>query len=200
MDLASADQIKEPMKIRVCFLDIDGVLNSHEYMRSNRITPAEVGSVIGIDPLLAQRLNRLILEGSVDGDSPYAAIPVEVVVSSTKRQGRTRAQLAEMLKERGFRWHVLGMTPDHVRPTPGGIWTAPERGNEIQAWLEAAPRYGIDVESFCILDDDSDMAHLLDRHIKTMFETGLTDTDVDRAVKMLREPRPLLILPNSENV
>jgi len=191
------------MKIRVVFLDIDGVLNSHEYMRSNRITPAEIGSVIGIDPLATARLNRLVLEASVDTDDPYeyAATPVQVVVSSTKRLGRTREQLAEMLRERGFRGYVLGMTPEYVvrTPHPGDPYPDDRRGHEIQAWLETAPRYGIDVESFIIFDDDSDMAHLADRHIKTAFETGLTDTDVDRAVKMLREPPPLLILPEKEN-
>jgi hypothetical protein len=169
--------------VKIVFLDIDGVLNSHEYVRE-RAPENERASIIGIDRIAVVRLNRLLRETRA-----------EVVVSSTKRARRTRAQLAEMLEDRGFVGVVRGMTPDHVVRTPGGLYAADRRGHEIQAWLEAAPRYGVDVESFVILDDDSDMAHLADRHVKTAFETGLTEADVDRAIAMLRAPSPLIVLP-----
>ena len=171
------------MLVKIVFLDIDGVLNSHEYIRE-RAPEKERGSIIGIDPVAVVRLNRLVRETRA-----------EIVVSSTKRAGRTRAQLIEMLEERGFVGVVRGMTPEHVVPTPGGLYVAERRGHEIGAWLEAAPRYGVEVESFVILDDDRDMAHLADRLVKTSFDNGLTDADVDRAIAMLRAPPPLIVLP-----
>jgi hypothetical protein len=83
-----------------------------------------------------------------------------------------------------------------LRKTPGGIYAAEARGQEIQAWLDGAPRYGIEVESFVILDDDSDMVHLADRLVKTSFETGLLDEHVDRAIAMLVAAPPLLVTPD----
>jgi hypothetical protein len=44
----------------------------------------------------------------------------------------------------------------------------------------------IEASDIVILDDNDDMAHLLDRLVKTSDRTGLTDDDVDRAVSMLK--------------
>jgi hypothetical protein len=148
------------------FLDFDGVLNSHEYVRSERITEAEKGNVVGLDPVLVGRLNRLLSETST-----------EVVVTSVKRHQRTRLQLYRMLSARGFTGIVAGMTP--------WLNQSHARGIEIQSWLDTwSPHLG-PIESFVILDDDSDMNHLLPRLVKTSFATGLTDSDVDQAILML---------------
>lgn len=167
--------------MRLVFLDIDGVLNSHAYTAS--LAAEERGGVIGIDRSAVVRLNRLLKEADAS-----------VVVSSTWRHNRGRVQLQAVLDEHGFTGHVLGRTPRWLRRAPGGLYAAEERGNEIQAWLDAAPDYDIDVVSFVILDDDSDMAHLADRLIKTSFDDGLLDSHVDRAVTMLRAPMPLVVL------
>jgi hypothetical protein len=58
------------------------------------------------------------------------------------------------------------------------------RGHEIQAWLDARARRQT-IESFVILDDSADMAHLLPRLVRTPFATGLGDEHVDQAVAML---------------
>lgn len=158
--------------MRIVFLDFDGVLNSHAFVARRPIE--EHGKHIGLDPLAIERLNRLLREASA-----------EVVVSSTWRHRRDCAQLQTVLTEKGFVGKVLGKTPRYLK----------NRGEEIQAWLYDAPNYGIEVESFVILDDDSDMAHLMDRLIKTTFDDGLLDEHVDRAVTMLCEPQPLLVLP-----
>ena len=170
---------------RVIFLDVDGVLNSHDYV-ANRRDYVEEGGRIGIDPQAVTRLNRLVYETSA-----------EVVISSTWRMNHTRAEMAALLEAKGFVGVVRGMTPEHVERTKGALYTADRRGNEIHAWLHAAPQYGIDVEAFVILDDDSDMAHLADRHIKTSFDHGLTEADVERAIVLMRTPPPVLLTPQT---
>ena len=169
--------------MRVVFLDFDGVLNSHAYARHL----GKVQDVMGLDEDAVSRLSRLCERACA-----------EVVISSSWRHGRTVHELRVLLHQAGFSGCISGKTPDCAHKPDGGLWHGALRGNEIQSWLTLAPLYDIDVEQFVIIDDDSDMAHLADRHIKTAFETGLTDADVDRAVAMLAEARPVLVVPSAE--
>lgn len=173
--------------MRVVFLDFDGVLNSHEYMRTCG-EGAMPDGVAGLDPAAVVRLNRLVNEGGHP----------DVVVSSSWRHGRTVHELRYLLHTSGFSGCVVGKTPDCAHKPEGGLWHGAMRGNEVQSWLDLAPLYDVQVEQFVIIDDDSDMAHLADRHIKTDFATGLTDADVDRAIRMLTEPPPLIVVPTKE--
>jgi hypothetical protein len=158
--------------VKVVFLDIDGVLNSHEYVRSDRPRSKERGGVMGIDPLAVSRLNRLL-----------RATGAVVVVSSTWRKKRSRVELQGVLDARGFQGTVHGKTPDLSGRSPGAtLYLAPQRGEEIRHWLE---HDGAEVEAFVVLDDDGDMDAVRGRFIQTEFETGLTDADVDRAIAML---------------
>jgi len=166
----------------VVFLDFDGVLNSTAFQLS--LPEEQRGGVMGLDRAAIVRLNRLVQETEA-----------EVVISSTWRHGRTVQQLRTLLQEHGFVGTVRGRTPQWLEKSPGGLYSAEERGHEIQAWLNKAEDYGCFVDSFVILDDDSDMAHLRDRLIKTEFATGLLDEHVDRAIAMLRAPMPLILLP-----
>lgn len=174
--------------MRIVFLDFDGVLNSHEYVRRVGTFGEPVG-VSGLDPDAVARLNTLVVDGCA-----------EVVVSSSWRHGRTVRELGKILFDVGFNGKVVGKTPDCAHKPDGGLWHGAMRGNEIQSWLHLAPLFDIEVGQFVILDDDSDMAHLADRHIKTPFETGLTREHVDLAVKMLNEPPPAIVLPTKETV
>ena len=176
--------MSELCSVRVVFLDFDGVLNSHDYML-HRAPESERGSVMGLDAEAIARLNRLLREAEA-----------VAVVSSTWRHNRTVAQLQDVLVARGFVGTVIGMTPRWLKEAPSGPYAGERRGHEIQAWLNDAPNYGVDVRAFVIVDDDSDMAHLADRLVKIPFETGLLDEHVDRAVAMLREPPPLIVVPS----
>jgi hypothetical protein len=171
--------------MRLVFLDFDGVLNSHEYAR--RL--GDECDVLGIDLVAVSRLNRLVQEGCA-----------EVVVSSSWRHGRTLDQLREILGAAGFTGTVVGKTPDCAHKSEGGLWHGAMRGNEIRTWIDLAPLYDVRVGQFVIIDDDSDMAHLADRHIKTKFETGLTDEDVDRAIDMLNQPVATILAASAEDV
>lgn len=64
------------------------------------------------------------------------------------------------------------------------------RGAEIAAWLAEQA----DVESFVILDDDSDMGHLAHRLVETDCVIGLTQEDADRAIAILNAPPTDLLL------
>lgn len=119
--------------MRIIFLDFDGVLNSHEFIA--RVPPN--GGVVGLDPIACERLVDLV-----------ERTEARVVVSSTWRHNRDRRQLSDLL---GF--NVLGRTPRWLHKTPGGIYAAESRGQEIQAWLDAADDYGREVESFVIIDN-----------------------------------------------
>lgn len=162
------------MRVRIVFLDIDGVLNSNAFWtRMRKEGRSLVGVENRIDAAGIVRVNRLCVENDAD-----------VVVSSTLRLSNSRARLQQLLNDRGFTRRIIGETPDYtVRASPGGLWMANERGYEIQGWLDDNDEY--DVASFVILDDDSDMAHLADRHVRISSDVGITDADVERAAKIL---------------
>jgi hypothetical protein len=142
---------------RIVFLDIDGVLNN----RRSRLG--------GIDPVHVEHLNTLV-----------ARTGAKVVISSTWRMaGRTA--VAEDLATAGFRGKVIGVTPDLTRRAQG-LWTAPERGTEIQEWLRQPSRTP---HTIVILDDEADMGSLLPFLVQTDPLDGLTAQDVERAAAIL---------------
>lgn len=144
--------------MKIIFLDIDGVLNSGEYVRKNNIRG--LMGTEGIDPEAVTRLNQIV-----------EATGAVVVVSSSWRFGTPLPTLDHYLTKRGFLGYIIGATP--VLPS--------ERGDEIGLWLRAVPV----VDKFVIIDDDADMGNLMDHLIKTSWETGLQDEHVDMAIKIL---------------
>ena len=94
------------------------------------------------------------------------------------------------VKERLAAWGVLpgrviGITPVLCRTEKG--WSQGlRRGDEIQRWMDDYQRETI--EAFVILDDDSDMKHLLPYLVLTNTEQGLTMEDAQRAIEMLEGP------------
>ncbi|MDO8690528.1 MAG: HAD domain-containing protein [Dehalococcoidia bacterium] len=165
--------------MKVLFLDIDGVLNSIAWMKAgNSNADWPVGH---LDPVAVARLNRLItLSGA------------KVVLSSTWRLGPEPeygvAGTLRALRKVGFAHDFIGRTASLHRD-PDGMPLY--RGDEIQSWLTETAVLGEPlVEGICILDDDSDMAHLLPWLVKTDNEVGLTDAIVDAALVMLNRPGP----------
>lgn len=178
--------------MNVAFLDFDGVLNCTPYLvKLQREQPGiEIGEAADIDPEAVARLNRLVREASA-----------QVVISSSWRHGRTVPKLAELLRARGFEGQVIGRTVDFVpNEDPMSKRHCGDRGDEIQAWIDTAPLYGVEVTSFVILDDSADMAHLADRLVRTSMDTGLLDGHVDRAIALLTAPPPAVVVPSPEMV
>jgi FMN phosphatase YigB (HAD superfamily) len=149
-------------KIKLIFLDIDGVLINHESCmdRTFRNKP---------HPKCVAALNRLLeLSGAW------------IIVSSSWRLGRTRIELCALLNE----W---GVTPGHVLDRTGQTSLGDRRGDEIREWLKACNDRGrYEIESFIILDDETDMLEFLPRLVKTSMDGGLTDAHVDLALEMLK--------------
>ena len=164
---------------RIVFLDIDGVLvNRASLMNCENKWPHS-----NCAPECVAALNRLI-------EQTGAAI----VVSSVWRIGASLAELRDILHDHfGVRGKVIGKTPRFpYNDIPGTTDLSEEmRGKEIDRWLQDhGERHA--VESFVILDDDSDMGIHKNRLVRTRFEVGLMEVDVDRAVQVLAIPwRPL---------
>ena len=124
-----------------------------------------------IDPEAVSLLNQLT-------DATGASI---VVSSSWRRaylgqpQGLTR--LIALLKDRhGIKAPIIGMTPAKDNALRN------VRGKEIQAWLDCAP---VTVDSFIIIDDDSDMGRLSNKLIKTTMVDGLRIDHVEEGIRRL---------------
>jgi hypothetical protein len=142
--------------MKVIFLDIDGVLNSHEsYERIGN------GGMLGIDEIYLERFKRIL-----------EATGAKVVLSSTWRlHPDTRAEV------RNAGIDFIDCTPSI--PKSGGAESM-ERGEEVLDWLIRNPG----VTDYAILDDDSDFMkwqHLF----KTSWQHGLTEEVAEAVIKHL---------------
>lgn len=159
--------------MKVLFLDIDGVLNSEQSaVYYNRLN-VENGGLTDFPCPIAKSNLHSILEEFPD---------LKIVVSSVWRLGETlesmRGVLASYAMVKPER--VIGTTPC-IRKEGGG---SVPRGLEIQAWLDRHP----EVERFVIVDDDSDMAHLMDHFVKTSWRHGLMRKDAIQIIDKLYLP------------
>lgn len=181
------------MKKKIIFLDVDGVLNCNDWYveRHRRIQAGEETRDYPYDefsPSIVAKLNKIT-----------DATGAEIVVSSTWRLGRTIDELRELFAQVGITGHVLDKTAHF-----GGIvgYTIP-RGCEIEHWLDQHKFQRInwslktqkeyaeksEVDNYVIFDDDSDMLYNQREHfIKTSQKTGLDDSDVEKAIELLKKP------------
>jgi len=91
----------------------------------------------------------------------------EIVLSSTWRKIERHCDIITD----DMQINYIGRTPSLYK----------KRGIEIQAWLDDNPG----VEKFIILDDDSDMVHLIPHLLQTDGEFGLTNEIADEAIEIL---------------
>lgn len=160
--------------MKVIFLDVDGVLNSEndllELPKEETVNP---GREIFDRPLA-------LLKELVD------ATNAKIVISSSWRVGCAKCgresfygkELYEMLKKRlaDFDMAAIDVTPVINKPTV-------KRGDEIRKWLNTTE---YDIESFVILDDESDMCEYTSTNlVQTSMETGLQEEHVEIAKAIL---------------
>lgn len=169
--------------MKVVFLDFDGVLN-RGFGRA--------------EPRLADRLNTITRKSGA-----------AIVVHSSWRYGRSLDMLRHILEGWGVKGEVIDMTPvpEGAEVRMGGHIIIPdgsmqafvdalpeefkdsaassmwhyERPCSIQLWLDDHP----EVESFAILDDHAEFAHLYQNHVHTRMNEGLTDAHVRQALRLL---------------
>lgn len=104
----------------------------------------------------------------------YSKVPYDIVVSSTWRIGMTLKELQELITNSGFNKNikVIDKTPVLYR----------QRGEEIQQWLDDNNFTG----KYIIIDDDSDMGHLLPVLVRCDCQLGFTIYDYQKALKLLQ--------------
>lgn len=150
--------------MKVIFLDIDGVLNSDKWLK----TQPDWDSIYNrIDPAAISLLNHLI---SWTG--------AHVVISSSWRISWPK-ELTSVLEHGGFEHldKVIGFTPIF------GHSDNSIRGDEIEYWLKQQYE---PIENYVILDDGNDMLESQMPHlVRTSYKTGLSEENVKRAVTIL---------------
>lgn len=161
-------------KIGVLFLDLDGVLNVFD----EPVKPTwEEEHTFSQECL--QNLVTLVKETGA-----------KIVISSTWRVHEKEEEdglwhlLVKQLNEVGL--EIYDVTPRSFKYKEpkfieGFGWRQYSlRGDEIQKWLDAHP----EVEKFIILDDDTDMCHLLPHLIQTCTIHGFVDIFLKQALEL----------------
>lgn len=166
---------------RALFLDIDGVLNSEDWIISeHKRREHELGIrkpiIDECDPDAVSVLNTLI-------EKSHA----QIVLSSTWRITFGLKRTVDYLVRVGFKYKTafVGRTPVACPVTRNGTTEWPRRGQEIAEYLHMHP----DITSYCILDDDSDMLDEQRKHfVRTNRRTGLVAADIQRCLSAFRVP------------
>ena len=171
--------------MRIIFLDIDGVLNHHQFYKERhkerhkeRLENPDREKLSDfehncdeIDSNSVELLNEIVEKTDV-----------KFVISSTWRILHSLEEIQSYLSHHNFKGEIIGKTPRGC----GNCL----RGNEILDWMKAnedvmgAPYH--EYTSYLILDDDSDMLYWqrnnfinIDRYV------GLTPKNVYKAVRFL---------------
>lgn len=157
--------------MKLIFLDFDGVINSKQFFNSlqNRDKDDKL-VLVDTDEMFDTKAVKLI-------NQLVEKSKAEVVVSSSWRIMHDLEDLNKILKKFGATFEAIDVTPRLYE----------ERGIEIQTYLDYVKSKGDIVESFIIIDDDSDMAHFRNTNhfIKTTFDTGFTEWHLEEAIKVL---------------
>ena len=155
--------------MKVIFLDIDGVLNYTEWYVSDRNPGNLEGQEADVDPLCAERINRICRETGA-----------KVVLTSDWRVNWPYC--IDRLGRGGLEKDlVIDKTPEHM-----WLEHAPEdyksRGAEIEHWLSDHP----ECDSYVILDDRKDMLESqMSNFVHVNPLCGLDELDVKFALKIL---------------
>lgn len=161
--------------MKVVFLDIDGVLNSVEWIQRVGLDvwdQADGGTQL--DPDAVKRLDLIVQMSEA-----------RIVISSTWRKMYDPPTIRGFLRRHGFTGEVIGETVHHIpmeeRTTAQQASGRYERGWEIKAWLDEHPG----VTHYAILDDDSDMDGVREHFVHTQYPLGLRDEHVPRVLSLL---------------
>lgn len=163
------------MKEPVIFLDIDGVLVTWGSLERTAFKSPPSGIHAEPHKPCVEELNRIIRETGA-----------KIVLSSTWRFTFDCALAVNkfLFPRMGVIGECIGVTPRGAVNPGGVIELSTPRGREIAAWLKENP-----TDKFVILDDDSDMEHLMAHLVFTSMREGLTREHADEAIKRLTLPQ-----------
>lgn len=154
--------------MKLIFLDIDGVCNNNQFFLDFNKSGKKFHPDDMIDPVNVLQLNKII-----------AQTQAKIVVSSSWRVCQSVERLQNLLSRHGVLGEVIDKTPDFCIQSK-------TRGEEIQSWLDEYNQNpeGEDIESFVIIDDESDI-HQKENFVQTSMDTGLIELHVQLAIQIL---------------
>ena len=176
--------------MKVLFLDIDGVLNSENwfayriYCVKNNMVNILMNFVDTDDRNIKHKLTMLDDRAIANLNRIIEETGCKVVLSSSWRSSIESENIftQNLLKLKGFKYEFYDVTPR--------LWFSDfsiRRGEEIKFWLDKESEKH-EIESFVILDDDSDMLpEQMNNFIHVDGQVGLTDRDVLTAIKILNK-------------
>lgn len=149
---------------KLLFLDIDGVLNSHNFLRN--VTGDSFDHSHKIDPSTVELVNYI-----TDTTNCH------IVISSSWRipYAKNLSGLRGLLQKVKINAPMQGITPINNSP----------RGYQIQQYINSISKYK-NITNFAIIDDDADMLHLTKYLVKTDPNVGLTKQNADLLIEKLR--------------
>jgi len=162
----------------IIFLDMDGVMNpmddwepEKEWAKLGKPEPTE--RLVDMEPDDQELMLKIIYWMAPQCVKLLNEITdktgAQIVISSSWRKS---SRELSFFFGRGITGDMIGMTPE---------LDGKQRGDEIAAWLKEHPQY----TRFVILDDETDMAHLMDRLVLTDTDTGLTREIADEVLEKL---------------
>lgn len=161
--LAEGELVEQDGRMRVLFLDLDGVLNSEAFFARQRGRGLVIISNRAelLDPAAVAHLNRIVETTGC----------LVVLSSSWRLQRGALLDVGAWLRAVGFVGALHDLTP-----------RAPDtRGGQIAAWLAQHP----EVTRYAILDDEPDLDTHPGRWVVTSYATGLTEREADQAIELL---------------
>ncbi len=163
---------KATPKIKLLFLDIDGVLNNDAWYKQYPQWKDYNLPDRNIDPSCIKKINTIL-----------TATNAKIVISSTWRH---QPDVNEKLYKCGLlEDSIIGITPNYHHSNKHAL-----RGNEIHGYIDINKEligcFYWEYKNYVILDDDNDM--LLwqkDNFVLVDRIVGISDYDVERSIKIL---------------
>lgn len=154
------------------FLDIDGVLNSEQFYeeKTQKERFEELWKEFEDD--IAYMLSNIDLKAVELLNKLTDATKAKIVVSSSWRRC---SYLQDIFNYAGIKEPIFGKTP---------YLDSRYRGGEISEWLKDIK----EPYKYVILDDDNDvLEEQLNNLVQTDWKEGLTDKDINKAIKILSD-------------
>ena len=157
--------------MQIIFLDIDGVMNSHQWLEQQPPFSLREHPERAIDPAAVQHLNHLT-------DKTGA----QIVVTSTWRLKWSVHRLRKIFVNSDIRGALLDVTEVlTVAASMHHKMHVDPRAQEIFNWLQHHP----EVTQYVVLDDLLNLGELRDRHVIVDAAIGLTHKNISEALEIL---------------